>query len=375
MTNSQSSLVGYTPPQEPVRAGGAGRSPECQLGTPPPNRLEVLARSHGPAIEALIVDALLSACPAGSLLHEMTTYLMGTGGKRVRAVLPLMVAEALGYEPARLMAFGAACEALHNASLVHDDLQDGDTMRRQRPTVWQRFGATQAINLGDALIACALLLVQEVDCPASLREQATRRMLTEILRTAHGQVCDREFKAELRSSVREHLQMVEAKTARLFVLPIAGAALLCGSDPAIEQALSGAASHIGVLFQLQDDLLDTMADAAGSAPYQDIINGNPNTVIVHCLEHAPSQEATWLRQVLAKPRAETMSEDIAAAQALMGRTGSRAFVLSEIRRRRSAALGSPLLKRHSGLRDALASICDRCLSVLNLDREVRIDAA
>lgn len=307
------------------------------------SRFEGLYRCWWPSIEALIHETISSACPEDSLLREMALYHTRTGGKRLRAILPLLVAEAMDADPARLLPFGAACETLHGASLVHDDLQDHDTMRRGHLTVWRRFGAGQAINLGDALIACALLLAQRLDLPPELRERVSRRMLLEMLRTTEGQVRDLENRAGLCDSVDRYMRTVEGKTARLFALPLSGAATLCGADEAVEQALSEAASHIGVLFQVQDDIMDTLGGG------RDIVEGKRNLPIVHCLSTAQTRDAERLLQILDTASESTTAADVAGAQALIERTGSFEYAVAELLRRREAAVSIPVLLRYPPL--------------------------
>ena len=105
--------------------------------------LERLHQEHLEAILEAIAQTFAREVGAQSTLAQMTTYHMRTGGKRLRALLPLAVAERMGRPPAELIPFGAACELLHNATLVHDDLQDGDRVRRGEQAVWVRYGAAQ----------------------------------------------------------------------------------------------------------------------------------------------------------------------------------------------------------------------------------------
>jgi len=173
--------------------------------------------------------------------------LIETGGKRLRAVLRLRVGEAVGADPAQLVPFGAACEMLHNATLVHDDLQDGDRLRRGRATVWHRYGAAQAINLGDAMFYYTLLLVHRLELPIDRREAIARRVLEETLRVIEGQ--EREFRLRQfsRPPLPDYFAMVEAKTSGLFALPMAGAAALCGRPAEVVRGLQEAAGHMGPL--------------------------------------------------------------------------------------------------------------------------------
>ncbi|MBM4320392.1 MAG: polyprenyl synthetase family protein, partial [Deltaproteobacteria bacterium] len=139
-------------------------------------RFAELGQQHLPAILRLIDEVVAGSCPSGSTLVPMCGYHLQTGGKRLRALLPLLVAEALGRDPAGLVPFGAACEMLHNATLVHDDVQDGDEMRRGQPTVWRRYGLARALDLGDAMFYFTLLLVQRLAVPPALGAAVTRRV-------------------------------------------------------------------------------------------------------------------------------------------------------------------------------------------------------
>ncbi len=239
-----------------------------------------------PAILELASDAIERSSPPGSTLPGMARYHMKTGGKRLRALLPLLTAEALGSDPAALVPLGAACEVLHNATLVHDDLQDGDRLRRGEPTVWARYGMPQAINLGDAMFYWTLLLVQRLDAPADRREAVAERVLLETLRVIDGQ--EQEFSLKTApANLEGYFAMVEGKTSGLFALPMAGAALYCGAPPAVVDDLAEAARHMGVLFQIQDDVLDLYGSKGRDMVGTDIAEGKRSALVVRALTTLP----------------------------------------------------------------------------------------
>jgi hydroxymethylglutaryl-CoA reductase len=321
-------------------------------------RFDSLRQRYLPSMMELIHDVLAEATPGGSSLVRMCDYHLDTGGKRLRALLPLLVAEALGFDPERLLPFGAACEMLHNATLVHDDIQDGDRMRRGRETVWHRFGASQAINLGDAMFYYTLLLVQRLDVPLARREEAARRVLQETLRVIDGQ--EREFKLKVakRPTLSEYFSMVESKTSGLFALPMAGAAALAGQGLAIVDGLKEAARHIGVLFQIQDDLLDLYGEKGREAYGSDIREGKMSVLVVHALRSAAAEEARQLRAILAKDREATTSEDVAEAVEIFGHAGSLPFALDEIAARRQRALKALAPIEHPQLTTVVEAMCE-----------------
>lgn len=325
-------------------------------------RFEQLRKAWLPSILKLVDELIEETSAEGSLLRGMLQYQMQTGGKRLRAILPLLVADALGVDPDQLVPFGAACEMLHNASTVHDDIQDGDITRRGYPAIWKKYGTAQAINLGDAMIAFCILLMHRIQAPAALREKATCRVLQEMLRVIEGQVEDLELRDRVIVSLNDYLHMVERKTSRLFALPLSGAALLCGAPDELEAGLVETACHIGMLFQIQDDILDMYGDKGRGQNGNDIREGKRSFLVVHCLENASPGEARRLRGILDKPRGATTAEDIAESRELFDRTGSLAFGIEEMMRRKKAALSIPALEAYPALREVLDEACGMFLA-------------
>jgi hydroxymethylglutaryl-CoA reductase len=339
----------------------ASRIPEVYLrGEKPPllERFSALREAFWPAIEQLIDDVVTSSTPDDSTLRGMLSYHMETGGKRLRALLPMLVAEALDQGPQKALALGAACEMLHNATLVHDDLQDGDLVRRGRMTVWNRFGVPQAVNLGDAMFYFSVLLCQRIDASAARREAMARRLLVETLRVIDGQEKEFSLKGVAAIRLEDYFAMVEGKTSGLFALPMAGSAELCGASQELVNGLQEASRHMGVLFQIQDDTLDLYGDKGRELRGRDIAEGKRSALVVHALTHAAPDQARWLAAVLDKDRSETTEEDIAAALVLLEGVGSLRFALDEIAKRKAAALAIPAVAAHAELHRLVAGMCD-----------------
>ncbi len=328
------------------------------LGT----RFERLRESWLPSILSLIEELVAQSSAEESLLRNMLCYQLQTGGKRLRAILPLLIAEALDVDPLRLVPFGAACEMLHNASTVHDDIQDGDVTRRGSPTAWTQFGMAQAVNLGDSMIALTILLMQRLDASVALRERATCRVLQEMLRVIEGQVEDLELRGRASVSLPEYLHMVERKTSRLFALPLSGAALLCGAPDELEAGLVDAACHIGMLFQIQDDILDMYGDKGRGQKGNDIREGKRSFLVVHCMENGSPADVNRLREILDKSRGATTQEEVAESREIFERTGSLAFGLAELARRRNSALSVPTVAAYPALLEVLDEACGMFLA-------------
>lgn len=320
-------------------------------------RMEELREGYLDRVMAMLDDAVVRSTPAGSSLVEMTRYHLSTGGKRLRALLPLATAEALGRKPDDVLAFAAACEILHNATLVHDDLQDGDTVRRGLPTIWAHYGEARAINLGDAMLYYTLVLARKLGGSAEAREKLLDRILHETLRVIDGQ--EREFLLQQmeRPTIVDYFTMVEGKTSGLFALPVAGAAAFCGASSEITEALERATGHLGVLFQIQDDVLDLYGEKGRDRRGSDVAEGKISVLVVHCLENAPKDEAEWLRALLRRDRDDVSDADILRVAQMFETHGSLAFALDEIARRRNLAIAEPALAG-TPLRDLLAAMAD-----------------
>lgn len=326
------------------------------------SKFKSLGSQYLPEILQMIDETVRASNPQASTLGEMSAYHMSSGGKRLRAMLPLMVADSLGYDPSRLIPFGAACEMLHNATLVHDDLQDGDRTRRGQETVWCRYGAPQAINLGDAMFYYALLLLENLNVTLRCRQGVSKRLLLGTLQVLDGQ--EREFALTEMSqpTLADYFRMVEGKTSGLFAIPMAGAATVCGASPRIVSALEEAATEMGVLFQIQDDLLDLFGDKGREEKGSDIAEGKRSALVVYALEHSDEESREWLRAVLDKPRERTSSEEIAKAITLLRDGGALEYTLGEIARRRRAALAAVAKSRIPALEALVLGMCDLFLA-------------
>lgn len=320
--------------------------------------LKELQREHMSTIFARIEQVLTQSVGEETSLLDMTRYHMSTGGKRLRALLPLVVARCFDVPADRLVSFGAACEMLHNATLVHDDLQDGDRVRRGEPTIWVEYGMPQAINLGDAMLYVTILLLDELDVSAEARQRAIRRLATETLRVVDGQ--EREFALQSMPwpGREQYFRMVEGKTSGLFALPVVGAAELCGAEQALLDALQEAARHLGVIFQIQDDILDLYGEKGREAPGSDVAEGKISMLVIHALEMAEREDAEWLRALLQREREQVTREDIDRAMTLFKTCGALGASFAEIDRRASAALEQPALKANPALSDVVREMVD-----------------
>jgi geranylgeranyl diphosphate synthase, type II len=206
-----------------------------------------------------------SAAPQTAGLEEAMRYSLLAGGKRIRPVLALATAKAIGRAPADVLPLAAAIELIHTYSLIHDDLpaMDDDDLRRGRPTCHMKFGEDVAILAGDALYAEAFrhLLSEQTGAPeailAAARELAAA---TGVDGMVGGQYLDVAGVGETGEELR---RLHELKTGRLIAASVVCALLLAGMDEESIGAWRRFAAELGVLFQIVDDILDvTGTDAS-----------------------------------------------------------------------------------------------------------------
>ena len=323
--------------------------------------LERCRRERWPDVERLIRETVETWSPAGSLLVEMCAYHMETGGKRLRAAIPLLTAEALESDPARLVPFAAACEMLHNATLVHDDLQDGDETRRGRETVWKHWSAAQAINLGDAMFYYTLALLSRLPHPPAERASIEELVLRGTLRVIDGQAREFQLKDDPAATAEKYVAVIEGKTAGLFEIRLGGAARLAGAPAEVVAAVEEAARHLGVVFQIQDDLLDLYGEKGRGMRGSDIAEGKISVLVAHALAHASPSDGARLRALLAKDRADTTASDVEEADALFRSCGAARHAVHEIERRERIVADHPGLRAVPRLHALLTGLGDAFL--------------
>lgn len=268
----------------------------------------------------------------------------GDGGKAVRPALALLSAEAVGAPPETGIPGAVAVELVHNFSLLHDDLMDGDEQRRHRDTVWKVHGPAQAILVGDALFALANEILLELGTAEAAR--ATRRLTTATRKLIDGQAQDISYEHRERVTVEECLLMEGNKTGALLACAVSIGAVLGGADDRTADALETYGYHLGLAFQAVDDLLGIWGDpeATGKQTWSDLRQRKKSLPVVAALD-AGGPASARLAEILAADAKETEGDDFdetefAARAALIEEAGGRAWTSAEARRRHTTAVGA-----------------------------------
>ncbi|MFG2525978.1 polyprenyl synthetase family protein [Streptomyces sp. NPDC048527] len=301
-------------------------------------------------------------CPANAVgVDAMGHQAMLPAGKLLRPLLFTEAAAAVGMRREDTLTAALGVESLHVGSLVHDDIIDGDDLRRGRPTVVARHGLPNAIVTGDALICGAFRAVAECadgTIPGE-RQLAVVRVLADAgVDLCRGQAMEDELRGDPGCGLDRYMTMIELKTGALFRAACLGGALLAGASPGAQAALTRFAEHLGRAFQMTDDLLPHTSDTetSGKSVLSDIGNGRPTLPVLICWQRAGASGRERLTAALsgAVP-ADAALDDL---RAVLSETGAleqaRAETLAESRRASSALLDLP----DTTARDTLAAVAD-----------------
>lgn len=304
------------------------------------------------------VKALMLKVAAGDRFERLGAIVQEhllTGGKKLRARLALAACEALGVSADRGVAWAAACELLHNASLVHDDLQDRDEYRRGRFCVWVRHGEAQAINAGDLMLMLPYTTVDYLDVEAATKWELSRALARRAEETVRGQSLEMTLLSSGRWDWPSYDAAATGKTSALMTLPVHGAALLAGRTPQESETLANCFRDLGLLFQMQDDVVDLYGQKGRDKVGGDIREGRVSALVVQHLSQRP-RDVEWLGPMLGRSRAETSDQDVERVSDIF-RESALPGVLLRILQTRDRVLNSPTLARERGLHAVAQNLC------------------
>lgn len=304
-------------------------------------RLKAFYAQWTPQVEAEMQSILANGEGAVHAHYAMMHYHMGwvnadfapekqPSGKLVRPMVAIMAAEAVGGDPLQALPAAAGIEILHNFSLVHDDLEDGDETRRHRATVWKVWGMPQAVNVGDAMHALAFSALHRLPqrgVSADRTLAALGRLTQTCIALTEGQHLDMSFESRDLVSVDEYLRMIRGKTAALLAASAGIGSMIASGDPDQECDLYGFGLGIGLAFQIQDDILGIWGDPAvtGKAAGNDILRRKKSFPLLYALNHP-----RWGEEVQQLWSQGIQPEDLPVMLDLLAKTEAREVAQAQV---------------------------------------------
>ncbi|MFZ1833624.1 MAG: polyprenyl synthetase family protein [Pseudomonadales bacterium] len=318
------------------------------------NHISAAIREDFEAVNRLVVAKLHSDV---GLVENIGQYIVEGGGKRLRPLITLLCARALGYAGTRHIELATVIEFLHTATLLHDDVVDVSAMRRGRATANANWGNAPSVLVGDFIYSRAFQLL------VGIGDIAILRLLSDTTNEiAEGEVEQLTRAGDPQTTTAQYMQVIRKKTAVLFASAAQGAALLAGADATTEQALRTFGLNLGIAFQLIDDVLDYSGDPKlmGKNVGDDLAEGKPTLPLIHAIANAPAAEAQCVRRAI-------LERDRNAIDAVLGtvqRCGALDYARSVALEHRELAIAALGCIPESEFRHNLLTITD-----LAIDRQ------
>ena len=243
-------------------------------------------------------------------LYEPVRYTLSLGGKRIRPYFTLSGCGMCGGDPEEALPAGMAIELLHNFTLLHDDIMDAAEKRRGKDSVYKKWDSSTAILSGDAMYAWSFEQLQYYGSNNSYTKEQYALIMDIFLESARtvceGQAYDLEFEDADTVSMQDYLRMIKGKTAALISASFKLGGAVAGTDEEHLFNLQELGTEIGTAFQIQDDLLDVIADPEkfGKNKGGDIIEGKKTYLSILSLESGTKEQKEILKKVLQKPVAD-----------------------------------------------------------------------
>jgi octaprenyl-diphosphate synthase len=288
------------------------------------------------ATNALILDRLQSSVDD---IPKIARYLIESGGKRIRPLLTLACAALFAPPDGRAHKLATAVEFIHSATLLHDDVVDGSETRRGQVVANMTFGNKPAVLVGDFLFARAFELMVETE---------NLRVLHLLSRAAgiivEGEVDQLSNARDLSVTMEGYVRIVSAKTAALFAAASAAGPALYGADQTAQDALYQYGHHLGIAFQIADDVLDYTGEASafGKQPGNDFVEGKMTAPVLFALSHAGETERTFWHRTFVDGDQTDADMQTARQYLLQHDAFSKSHALAETHRDLAVAALAPL---------------------------------
>jgi octaprenyl-diphosphate synthase len=273
------------------------------------DEIKLLSQDDMAAVNQHIFSQLSSDV---ALINQLGIYIVNSGGKRLRPLLAVLAARALGYKGQQHVTLATIIEFIHTATLLHDDVVDESMLRRGKETANAVFGNQASVLVGDFLYTRSFQLMVSL---GRMRVMEILADATNII--AEGEVLQLMNVNDPDTTEESYMQVIYCKTAKLFEAATQLAAVLSDQDETVTKAMQNYGMHLGTAFQLIDDVLDYQADVdeLGKNIGDDLAEGKPTLPLIYALKHGSAEQQALIREAIVESNGLSKLDEIMAALA------------------------------------------------------------
>jgi octaprenyl-diphosphate synthase len=273
------------------------------------DEIKLLSQDDMAAVNQHIFSQLSSDV---ALINQLGIYIVNSGGKRLRPLLAVLAARALGYQGQQHVTLATIIEFIHTATLLHDDVVDESMLRRGKETANAVFGNQASVLVGDFLYTRSFQLMVSL---GRMRVMEILADATNII--AEGEVLQLMNVNDPDTTEESYMQVIYCKTAKLFEAATQLAAVLSDQDETVTKAMQNYGMHLGTAFQLIDDVLDYQADVdeLGKNIGDDLAEGKPTLPLIYALKHGTTEQQALIREAIVESNGLSKLDDIMTALA------------------------------------------------------------
>lgn len=317
-------------------------------------QISALAKTDMQAVDAAILAQLNSDVV---LINQLGHYIISGGGKRIRPLIAVLAANALGYQGKQHITSAAFIEFIHTATLLHDDVVDESDMRRGKETANARFGNAASVLVGDFIYTRAFQMMASLNSLAILQVMADA---TNVI--AEGEVQQLMNVNDPETTEENYMQVIYSKTARLFEAATQCSAIVAGASEEAILALKDYGRYLGTAFQLVDDILDYSANAEklGKNIGDDLAEGKPTLPLLHAMRQGSAKQAALIREAIEQGGKREALDEILA---IMAEHQSLDYTMQRAKQEAQKAVDAIAILPESEFKQALSS-----LAYLSVDR-------
>jgi len=299
------------------------------------------------------VDTLIQTRLASDvvLVNQLSHYIVNSGGKRLRPQLSLLASRACGYEGDLHYTLAAIIEFIHTATLLHDDVVDESQMRRGRETANALFGNAASVLVGDFLYSRAFEMMVDLD---SMKIMQILAETTNVI--AEGEVMQLMNCHDPETTEQRYLDVIHAKTAKLFEAATRLGAVLCKRPEVEEQAMAAYGMHLGTAFQLIDDVLDYSSSSSemGKNVGDDLAEGKPTLPLIYVMRNGTQAQSDIVRKAIEKGGLDYIDEVLVAIH----ETGAIAYAEETAKKEARLAIEQLVHLADSPYKEALTGLAE-----------------